>query len=793
MTMIRNQIWHANTIATLAITTPNLPDAQVGVPYATSLNAVGGLPGYNWTQTGGFLPPGLTLNGNTISGIPTSAESDSPVFTVTDTALSAVTQTFFLTVLPTVATKTLGVNLNGLAYYNPEQPWTNLLNGAGSNNSANFNHPWFTNASSVTNEEPWLQVDADGNPTSLIAGNGFTGTQAFTNIYTLMHYNLNRYTLPDYGPGVPPYYPLAIGANTYTFQFQGAFTGSLDNDASNVTYASGGTTNVVVSGGRTITSTLAPGATGSVTFNINATSQAGIRLSISAIPNSSNYPKALVICQTALLANYNTGAPQYIFHPNFLNSLTNQGTGGYSILRFMDWLNTVNCVSGYVFTTTLAAGATAATLSSPFDRANGVYKSIVGNNGGDKGQVVYVRATYQSAAVQFVTAASTYASFTSLGLTNPVSTGHFSNELYIPHYSDFSQRSLPSNLAYATGGRGVPIEVCCYLANTLGVDPWLCMPAGFNTFLGNTNYYTSLAQLVFNTLNANRKAYFEYMNEFWNTGGPAVVTSNMIGVMGTAVLGGVISDLFTQKCQMYGVQVGTMAAAVKAVYGSAFASRAVVSMGGMVGNNYVAQQAMNASAWVALGNPAPYSQGVGAIHVAPYWDNIGNSTDQNTILAAGTQAQQLNAFFGTAYTNVYGGHTYTFGANGWVGDAITQFSGQLSGYKNQPGWPSIDILGYEGGQNFFGGSSVWVALVDAATRDPRMGYCLYDPTHQLSAAHTGFLPEIIAAGMKSLNYFSSCNALGSDAWGLLENLMQSTQGPTGYPPKYKQAMAYIKG
>ena len=51
------------------------PDGQVGVPYIVTALAQSGSGPWTWQQTGGELPPGLTLNGTTgqISGTPTTA------------------------------------------------------------------------------------------------------------------------------------------------------------------------------------------------------------------------------------------------------------------------------------------------------------------------------------------------------------------------------------------------------------------------------------------------------------------------------------------------------------------------------------------------------------------------------------------------------------------------------------------------------------------------------------------------------------------------------------------------
>lgn len=50
-------------------TSPPLPDAIVGSPYSLNFAAAGGAPPYNWSLTGGTLPPGLTLRTTTVQGL----------------------------------------------------------------------------------------------------------------------------------------------------------------------------------------------------------------------------------------------------------------------------------------------------------------------------------------------------------------------------------------------------------------------------------------------------------------------------------------------------------------------------------------------------------------------------------------------------------------------------------------------------------------------------------------------------------------------------------------------------
>lgn len=66
----------------LELTPATLPDGTVGTAYsAATLSASGGTGPYTYTITGGSLPPGLPLTGNTIGGTPSAAGTF--IFTVT--------------------------------------------------------------------------------------------------------------------------------------------------------------------------------------------------------------------------------------------------------------------------------------------------------------------------------------------------------------------------------------------------------------------------------------------------------------------------------------------------------------------------------------------------------------------------------------------------------------------------------------------------------------------------------------------------------------------------------------
>lgn len=84
------------TPALLVVMTSALPGGQMGVPYSTTLTAMGGTPPYTWAIILGALPAGLTLGATdgVLGG--TATETGSFIFTVeaTDSAGTAAIRKF---------------------------------------------------------------------------------------------------------------------------------------------------------------------------------------------------------------------------------------------------------------------------------------------------------------------------------------------------------------------------------------------------------------------------------------------------------------------------------------------------------------------------------------------------------------------------------------------------------------------------------------------------------------------------------------------------------------------------
>jgi hypothetical protein len=105
-----------------SITTTSLPTATVKSAYSATLSATGGIPPYTWSASAGVLPPGLSLNASsgTISGTPTTAETSTVTFTVTDASSPAQTATATIAIevnpVLSVASTSLPAGTVGVSY-----------------------------------------------------------------------------------------------------------------------------------------------------------------------------------------------------------------------------------------------------------------------------------------------------------------------------------------------------------------------------------------------------------------------------------------------------------------------------------------------------------------------------------------------------------------------------------------------------------------------------------------------------------------------------------------------------
>jgi hypothetical protein len=527
---------------------------------------------------------------------------------------------------------------------------------------------------------------------------------------------------------------------------------------------------------------MAAGTTATVTFSVGNQAN-GIGFQITALPSQSNYIKAISIVQSAYQSLYARGE---LFSPVFEATLA-----GYSRLRMMAWGNTNYLDYGIDFSGPLPAGATSGTISSiattstpysvwPF--ASGSYNFIFAT-----GQVIPVTLTTGSSAATWSTPLS-------------AAEGTSTRGAFYSRIETWSQRPLLSNASWAY--KGVPVEAMVQLCNEVGADCWICIPG---TAQAVQNYASGLAQLLFSGagaslsgsplasfhgLNAAHKAYIEYSNEYWNFG---FEQAQLIAMMGT--------PLYPINKEWFGQQLAGIGDTFYSAYGAtAFANQVVISMSQQASNPSDMVYAMNTPDWTSRA----YTHHIGAIHTGGYFGldspNQMSSADVAT-LQSFTPAQQVQAYFDLAYSNVSNGHTFTsMQSGGYVPGIVNQITSDISSVSTQP-WGKLPRNIYEGGtsNNYPGGGSgsAWQAMLASASRDARSQYIYYDPAHQLNSSSTGFLSSA-AAGVAgtgvptfSANIFQDVNQISGANWEVLESSLQAITPLSSAPPKYQGIMNYI--
>ncbi|HLG15278.1 MAG TPA: putative Ig domain-containing protein [Blastocatellia bacterium] len=105
----------------LGVSEPNVPGAEVGLPFSLQLSATGGTPPYRWAITGGSLPAGVTLDVSTglISGTPTVGGAYNFTGQVTDQQPRSASRQVTVNVAAPplrVVTTSLAVGASGIAY-----------------------------------------------------------------------------------------------------------------------------------------------------------------------------------------------------------------------------------------------------------------------------------------------------------------------------------------------------------------------------------------------------------------------------------------------------------------------------------------------------------------------------------------------------------------------------------------------------------------------------------------------------------------------------------------------------
>lgn len=644
--------------------------------------------------------------------------------------------------------KPLGINLNGIAYYSTEQPFLNVLKMGGNAVTPAFTG-WYTASatSGDTGEEQYLVLDSDGYATTLTVP-GIPGGQKFTFVKALMF--LGTPTAP--GTSVP--YP----AGTYRIKFIGQGTLTISGDAS-----------------ATFTNTVANTYT-TGTFTVTTPSKTGLTLVITAINSGTDYPRDISVVDNSLAASYDGGA---IFHPSFLAAVQN-----FKSFRFMDWLSTNNeLVPFNAAGNTIAAGANGCALASAW--AYPTQTKTIYFNDGEKRTGTF---TAGSTAVDWTAGGGALAK----AISNTFGGENSLPNFYVSLRDNFANRSKPSN-AFWSLQLGVPLEICVALCNTVGAHAWINVP-----LTAPDADITSMNQLVFSgtgmqagfsPLSSGLTCSFELSNEVWNSGFKQYHLSGVFGgaMWPTQTSGG---GNFAWSGNWFGMRTAQMANICSAVWGASF-SRCIPVLGATASNTFAAQQALRTTYW--SGGPASNAP-IKAIAIAPYIGDFGISAADITTMVGQPDGGYAD-FFATLSSQVgASGITYSsVPAGGW----LNQAKGWVQSHANflASSYPSIKLLGYEGGYGFVGNDAqakvsgatltAWRSLVIGAARDAR-----------IQAPYTTWLENwktIAGATLSNLlhHYFDVGTAGDFGNWGLLESVMQPLSG-AGEPYRFLATQNYIQ-
>ncbi len=654
------------------------------------------------------------------------------------------------------AANPLGINLAAVAYYSPEQPFLNILKAGGSSSAIGNLVGWYTatNSNWDTQEEAYLQLDPDGYPSSLTASAALSGGQQFTLVKTVVNYNL---------PGVSPGQSCVYPSGTYRLKFEGQGTVQVAGDASYVS-------------GNTCPSTLALSNSSansyvSCTFTVTRPgANGGILLEITAIPNSADHPRDISIVQNAYASNYDAGA---VFNPVFLAALS-----GFSSLRFMEWMKTNNEFSGYPNSGSLAIGATSLTLSSPWNSASNTYP------------VIFIDGERRTATF---TLGSTTVTWTG-GLANAInpSGGIWqwgSQAYYAPFFiinKTWANRAQPSNAFWGMQD-GVPLEVITALCNQLKANCHINVPLTYSDSdiqaMGQLVMSGTNMQGGFSGLAAPLTATFELSNETWNGAFDQYDIAASLGSItwpASAPSGGNAA----WNRNYFGMRTAQMASDLQTAVGTTLFTRVIPVLGAQAANPDTARSALQTAYW-SSGPASNYP--IKAIAIAPYWGDNPSARDCTTMTSQSDGG--LGDFFATltSQTGASGNSYSSVPQGGYLGEAEGWIKGYITLMAN---YPSMKLIAYEGGQNFYatasGTCSGWTALITAAERDARMGtaYSSYLNFWQTNVGGTG-------ANVN--NIFNDIYPVSSyGVWGLLESVMQTVTPLTAAPPKYQAAMKYIQ-
>lgn len=731
----------------------------------------------------------------------------------------------------------LGTNLAPVNYFTAEQPFMNILKVGG--NSSIYQKPgWYTyqNYQFDTNEEPYIQIDANNYPTTMTPGgyyagagsagastlplaypwnvnssasfklhcsDGETPTGTFTSgsstvaispmltgsvtgcygyqyLYTLIYDGISG----SLAPGATQYYQ----PGWYRLKFEGQGSVGIKGDA---TISGGGAPGTLCSGqanGYGITNSAANTYV-TCWINVSTTSGGGLELWINSISGGgTDYPRDISLVNAANTASYDAGG---IFNPTFLAQLS-----GFSTLRFMDWKNTNGEFNSLSSTTSIPNTSTTMTLSKCWTEPTGSYP------------VVFVDGEQRNVTFTLGSCTATLASTLSNTLTYSSGWHALTGNLVYPGpgyiiTKTWATRSMPSN-AFWSGADGVPLEIAVALCNQLSAHCYLNIPLMYTQ--ANVESFTQLVmsgtgmQAGYSPLNGTLNAYLEISNEVWNGAfTQSFVAASLGALTWPGETPGNQNSAWNENYR--GMWNAVAASYESAAVGSTLFARVYPTFNAQAGDDADLYQSLDCPYWTGNSCTNQSSYPIKQVSIAPYFGcnaspSVGTCISAADCTEAAAQSDGGVALMTAMMTQTSyalpGGGTYTFTSTGGV-EALTHAEGFVTTYKtllSGSPWNQYTLMSYEGGNGFeyYTNSlpcSSWPTIFSTWQRSSQMGGTI--------TAYLNFWKTTLGSGQNNVNiYYNDISALDGFAWGLMESSQQTYSPLSSAPYKYQAAQNFIQ-
>jgi hypothetical protein len=330
--------------------------------------------------------------------------------------------------------------------------------------------------------------------------------------------------------------------------------------------------------------------------------------------------------------------------------------------------------------------------------------------------------------------------------------------------SSWSNRPLPTDDGWG-GANGVPLEVTLQLANAIGADPWVNVPAQ-----ADDSYIANMATLFHTNVGTNQRVYIEMSNEVWNT---TYQEHDYSVNQGLAIWPHSGLSKTSVGLNWMGMRTAQMCDIWKSVWGADF-SRVTCVLGAFSDIPNWATEELNCVLWTGAGNAPCAGHNIGAVAIAPYFGFQAPSTWSSL-----SQATAVTNIFTELNTGGLISGDYPGGVLKQVAAEEVAIAKALAPYK-------LPFIGYEGGQSLVGfpnypnGSTIVNDYI-AANRDPRMGadYTTYLNNWRSNGGQMFVLYEDISAA----------NQYGE--FGALESSMDTISPLSSAPVKWQAIQNFI--